>query len=324
MIGPWVHGGQNSNVAGEVEFTKEAGIDLLAFRLRWYDRWLRGEKNGVDDDAPVLLYIMGTGDDRRSKAGRLQHGGFWRAEREWPLPATRPTPLYLNADGTLSSSPPAARREPHDLHLRPQTSRADDRRQYVIEPGIDHQWRLRPAVARRHPRRRRSAAALRAPGCRSCFGPAPLEADLEVTGTVEVKLWVGSTAPDTDFTAKLIDEIPPNPDYPLGFDLNLGDSILRARYREGLDHQAASPRPERHRPDHDHALSDRQRLQEGAPHQGRRLEQQLSSVRRQSQHERPAGRLPAHGLGRQHGLSRGRPSVAGDLAGDSGCRRERR
>ncbi len=70
------------------------------------------------------------------------------------------------------------------------------------------------------------------------FRTPPLEADLEVTGTVSVKLWVGSTAPDTDFTAKLIDEIPPNPDYPLGFDLNLGDSILRTRYRDGLDHQA--------------------------------------------------------------------------------------
>ena len=59
VIGPWVHGGQNSNVAGEVEFTNDAGIDLLAFRLRWYDRWLRGEKNGVDDDAPVLALHHG-------------------------------------------------------------------------------------------------------------------------------------------------------------------------------------------------------------------------------------------------------------------------
>jgi uncharacterized protein len=106
MIGPWVHGGQTANVAGEVEFTKDAAIDLLAFRLRWYDRWLRGEKNGTDGDAPVSLYIMGTGDDSRSKAGRLQHGGFWRNEREWPLPRTRPTSFYLNADGTLSSNPP--------------------------------------------------------------------------------------------------------------------------------------------------------------------------------------------------------------------------
>jgi putative CocE/NonD family hydrolase len=70
------------------------------------------------------------------------------------------------------------------------------------------------------------------------FRTAPLEADMEVTGTVEAKLWVSSSAPDTDFTAKLIDEIPPNSDYPLGFDLNIGDSILRMRYREGIDHQA--------------------------------------------------------------------------------------
>ena len=75
------------------------------------------------------------------------------------------------------------------------------------------------------------------------FRTTPLEADLEVTGTVEVKLWVSSSAPDTDFTAKLIDEIPANPDYPLGFDLNLGDSILRTRYREGLDHQAPPLKP---------------------------------------------------------------------------------
>jgi putative CocE/NonD family hydrolase len=66
---------------------------------------------------------------------------------------------------------------------------------------------------------------------------------VEVTGTTQVKLWVASSAPDTDFTAKLIDEIPPNADYPLGVDLNLGDSIMRVRYREGLDHQAPALAP---------------------------------------------------------------------------------
>ena len=142
MIGPWVHGGQNSNVAGEVEFTKEAGIDLLAFRLRWYDRWLRGEKNGVDDDAPVLLYIMGTGDDRRSKAGRLQHGGFWRAEREWPLARTSADASVLERRRHALEQSAAASPKPHDLHFRPQTPRADDWRQYLVEPGVDHQRRL--------------------------------------------------------------------------------------------------------------------------------------------------------------------------------------
>src|SRR5262249_21664058 len=49
-----------------------------------------------------------------------------------------------------------------------------------------------------------------------------------------VELWASSTAVDTDFTAKLIDVYPPSRDFPGGFDLNVGDGILRARFREGL------------------------------------------------------------------------------------------
>ena len=105
VIGPWVHGSQGSNVSGEVEFTPEAAIDLLGFRLRWYDRWLRGERNGVDDDAPVLLYIMGTGDDRRSPAGRLH---AWRIVAVRAGMADRPHP----ADAALSCTPTAAYRAP--------------------------------------------------------------------------------------------------------------------------------------------------------------------------------------------------------------------
>jgi uncharacterized protein len=238
VIGPWVHGGQNANTAGEVEFTKEAGIDLLAFRLRWYDHWLKGDRNGVDDDPPVLLYIMGTGDDRRSPAGRLQHGGFWRSEREWPLARVALTPLHLNADGTLSSMPPQLT----DSHT---TYTFDPKRPVPTIGGniSSNQGLLANGGYDQRSRDDTHAADTRLPISERrdvlVYRSAPLEADLEVTGTVEVKLWVSSSAPDTDFTAKLIDEIPPNPDYPLGFDLNLGDSILRARYREGLDHQAA-------------------------------------------------------------------------------------
>ena len=48
------------------------------------------------------------------------------------------------------------------------------------------------------------------------FETPPLEQDLEIAGPMEVKLWVASSARDTDFTAKLIDVYPPGPDYPLG------------------------------------------------------------------------------------------------------------
>jgi uncharacterized protein len=50
-----------------------------------------------------------------------------------------------------------------------------------------------------------------------------------------VSLWGSSNAPDTDFTAKLIDVYPPSRDFPAGVDLNIADSIVRARYRDTLE-----------------------------------------------------------------------------------------
>jgi uncharacterized protein len=67
------------------------------------------------------------------------------------------------------------------------------------------------------------------------FCTPSLENGVEVTGVVTCHLWLSSSAVDTDFTGKLIDEYPPNEDYPNGYALNLGDSILRMRYREGFE-----------------------------------------------------------------------------------------
>jgi hypothetical protein len=67
------------------------------------------------------------------------------------------------------------------------------------------------------------------------FETEPLEQAVEVTGPIEVKIWVSSNAPDTDFTAKLIDVYPPSPWYPSGYALNLTDSIMRLRYRNGAE-----------------------------------------------------------------------------------------
>jgi uncharacterized protein len=67
------------------------------------------------------------------------------------------------------------------------------------------------------------------------FQTPPLEQDLEVTGPFTAHLWISSDCPDTDFTAKLIDVYPPNPDYPDGFAMNLTDGILRVRYRDSWE-----------------------------------------------------------------------------------------
>ena len=67
------------------------------------------------------------------------------------------------------------------------------------------------------------------------FQTPPLEEDVELTGTCVVKLWISSDAPDTDFTAKLVDVYPPSLDYPAGYHLGLVDSILRTRYRNSWE-----------------------------------------------------------------------------------------
>jgi putative CocE/NonD family hydrolase len=67
------------------------------------------------------------------------------------------------------------------------------------------------------------------------FETEPLEEDIEITGGVAVTLWVSSSTVDTDFIAKLLDVYAPSADYPEGYHLNLADSIIRCRFRDGYD-----------------------------------------------------------------------------------------
>jgi putative CocE/NonD family hydrolase len=61
-----------------------------------------------------------------------------------------------------------------------------------------------------------------------CYTSEPLEADVEVTGPIKVVLYAATNAPDTDWTAKLVDVSP------TGYAMNLCDGIIRARYRESF------------------------------------------------------------------------------------------
>src|SRR5581483_3153433 len=54
-------------------------------------------------------------------------------------------------------------------------------------------------------------------------------------GPIAVELWIASSAVDTDFTAKLLDVYPPSADYPDGYHMNLVDSVIRTRFRDGWE-----------------------------------------------------------------------------------------
>ncbi len=147
----------------------------------------------------------------------------------------------------------------------------------------------------------------------------PLARDLEVTGPVTVTLWVSSDAPDTDVTAKLIDVYPPSADYPFGFAMNLTDSILRLRYRNGGRPEPLTPgQPTRCA----FALyPDGERLPRRPPRSAGHLVVQLSPLRRQPQHGRAAVGQRRGASGRQHDPPRRRAPIACHAAPDRELRR---
>jgi len=265
LIGPWAHGGMRANRSylGEVDFGPDSvwGYPKHSeLRLRWFDRWLKGEENGADRDSPVEIFVMGGGSGRKNSAGRLDHGGRWRREQEWPLARTRWTPAYLHPGGVLSAAQPRAESASSTFTFDPArpvpTAGGSIASLFEIVPPRDGVLPDIPPYSERgnvygpymrligpwgpvDQKEKDGMLLVEAPFRRLSerpdilvFQSAPLAADTELTGPITVNLWVSSSAPDTDFTAKLIDVYPPSDDYPDGFDMNLLDSVIRCRYRD--------------------------------------------------------------------------------------------
>ena len=81
---------------------------------------------------PVRIFVMGGGSGRKTAAGKLDHGGHWRDEDEWPLARARPTTYYLHGDGSLTPDAACGRRRAAALHVRPGAPGADDRRALLL------------------------------------------------------------------------------------------------------------------------------------------------------------------------------------------------
>ena len=260
LMGPWTHGDvtMGYTFSGGIDLGPEAPIDYDEARLRWFDRWLKGMDTGIEDDAPVRIFVMGGGDGRKNGEGRLNHGGRWRDEREWPLPRAHTSGYYLQPDGSLQTEPSRERDSsttyrfdpddpvptiggsvsslatvrpvpPYiaDPTILPQAARVE---QIVLAGGWDQRER-EDVYGARHP----YTTPLSARHDVLVFQTQPLERDMEVTGPIEVALWVASDAPDTDFTAKLIDVYPTSEDYTDGYVLNISDGIFRMRYRDSWE-----------------------------------------------------------------------------------------
>ncbi|NOT58289.1 MAG: CocE/NonD family hydrolase [Deltaproteobacteria bacterium] len=207
LLGPWAHlfpyTTPTTGGTGDIDFGPNAFMDLHDTQLRWFDYWLKGIDNGMMEEAPVRLFVMGTNE--------------WRDEHEWPLARTRYTPCYfhsrgkansLHGDGTLSFEPPTE--EPADQYRYDPADPVPTSggNTLIIPVGVKDQRE----VEARHDV--------------LVYTSDPLEKPLEVTGPLKVVLYASSSAPDTDFTAKLVDVRPD------GYAQNIADGIVRARYRE--------------------------------------------------------------------------------------------
>jgi putative CocE/NonD family hydrolase len=220
VIGPWMHLPWG-RVVGELDFGPAADNPIDQLQVRWFDYWLKGIDNGVDREAPVRVFVMG--------ANR------WRHAMDWPIPGTIWKDFYLRSggrantaagDGWLSEDRPGKRHH-HRKHRGHKTREAATDR-YVYDPANPVPSRgghscCTPDVAPIGPYDQR---AIEARPDVLVYTTPPLESAVEVTGPITVTLYAASTAPDTDFTAKLVDV------YPDGRAINLNDGIVRARYRK--------------------------------------------------------------------------------------------
>ena len=211
IIGPWAHGVLGGEFP-ELMFginADAAMLPLIQEQIRFFDEHVRNVRNPSDDATNVKLFVMGA--------------NAWREEQTWPIPGTRYVPYYLGGRGAdpsrtggLATAIPGA--EAPDVFEYDPADPVPTVGGQTFLPG------LRMAV-NAGPRDQRSVE-LRPDVL--YFTTGPLARDLDVIGPVAATLYASSSAPDTDFTAKLVDV------HPDGTAMILTDGILRARYRESL------------------------------------------------------------------------------------------
>lgn len=241
VMGPWTHGNRSRSVFGDVDFGPEALFDgqldddWLAYREKWFARWLKDDRSMPRQAGRVHLFLMGTGSGRRTEQGHLDHGGRWIEVEDWPVPRAEALDLYLSARMSLEKHPPTAEHAAlsYDYDPRnpvPTIGGALTSGEPVFTGGGFNQVEAPEFFGCARP-----GMPLAARPDVLSFETPPLAEDTAIVGDVEIGLWVSTNAPDTDFTAKLVDVYPPCEDYPRGYALNITDGIFRVRYRNGFD-----------------------------------------------------------------------------------------
>lgn len=217
VIAPVVHCGYGKLGPDTVVGDREMGdtsFDVEGAIFGWFDRWLKGDRKAFPATTPHVQYFnMGENE--------------WKAAQQWPPASARNIRLYLHSggnanslygDGKLSPAMPEADEPTDSYHYDPlnpvQTIGGGD----CCNGGM-----VIPGAADQRLVEARNDVLV--------YTSEPLETALDVTGFVDAVLNISSSAKDTDFAVKLVDVAPD------GTAWIIGDTIQRARYRDGYDEQ---------------------------------------------------------------------------------------
>ena len=210
IMGPWNHGGIGTRKMGEIDFGPQAELDIHDLIIRWFDRWLKELDNGVDREPAVRYFVMGS--------------AKWKTADTWPPKGKREAVYYLSSNGE-------ANRVADSGLLRHETSGEEPCDVYTYDPNdpVPTLWTraLYTVPSDRRPLEYRQDILY--------YRTPPLQEDVEVVGYPEVVLYASSSAPDTDFFARLVDEDPDGPA------LEVCYGMVRARHRNLLDREELLP-----------------------------------------------------------------------------------
>ena len=215
VIAPTLHCGYKRATENTMVGDRSVGDARLNYDemiYGWVDHWLKeeGKSDFLKDLPRIQYYLMGKNE--------------WKTAETWPPKDANLTSLYLDSegkanslfgDGKLSLSPPS---EPN------QDNYTYDPNNPVYSNGgnVCCTGNAIQAGARDQQEMETRSDIL-------VYTSDILEEGIEVSGFIEMSLFVSSDVKDTDFTVKLIDV------YPDGTAYNLDETIQRARYREGYD-----------------------------------------------------------------------------------------
>lgn len=232
IVGTWCHAVRHSSRSGDADFgpaaLPESGLGASFIELR--TRWIADRLAGRPLDGPVVRYFeMGGGSGARQPDGAIDHGGRWRMAECWPPEDS--VALSLELDGGRLVAEGQAQRAGERAFVSdpdapvPTCGGAINSGAPVMQGGMFDQSVLFPFTWSMD-----GAEAVSDRGDMLMAITAPLDHDLALCGDIVAELWVSADVPDADLAIKLVDCYPDG-----GPCLNLGDGIVRLRYRDGVE-----------------------------------------------------------------------------------------